>query len=283
MPEDRERDAAGHAAKAALKRCVKAAAGLAGPLIASRHPDSRILTYHSVGHRAHEMNVTPDAFRAQMAWLADHFSVIPLAAAAKSEAGVALTFDDGYRDNLVNAAPVLESLGLPATVFVVPGRLGGLLDHDRDPETSRLLTWNELEELEAAGVGAGAHTMTHRRLSTLSAAEQREEIGRSGEALAERLGHPIRAFAYPFGAATDYTALSMRLVREAGFDHAVSNRYGRNRPGADRWALRRIWIDASDSLATFQAKVTGRLDLLTLLDSAAGAAARRIINRALRA
>jgi len=60
---------------------------------------------------------------------------------------------------------------------------------------------------------------------------------------------------------------------------AVSNRYGPNPPGADRWTLRRIWIDASDSLPTFQAKVTGRLDSLALLDSGWGLRARRALNR----
>jgi len=274
---------AGRAVKAALKRGVKAVAGWAGPLVAPRCPDTRILTYHSVGCRDHDMNVSLDAFKAQMAWLAEHCAVIPLSAAADSEPGVALTFDDGYRDNLVNALPVLADLGLPATVFVVPGRMGGMLDHDRDPTTSQLLSWEELDELEAAGIEAGAHTMTHRRLSALSSSEQREEIVRSAEVLSGHLGHTVRAFAYPFGAVTDYTALSMQLVREAGFDYAVSNRYGRTHPGGERWGLRRIWIDASDSLATFQAKVTGRLDLLSVLDSAAGAAARRILNRALKA
>ncbi len=59
----------------------------------------------------------------------------------------------------------------------------------------------------------------------------------------------------------------------------MSNRYGPNRPGADVFELRRIWIDATDTFETFQAKVAGRLDLLAVLDSRAGMFARRALNR----
>ena len=61
----------------------------------ARRPCSRILTYHSVGRRDHEMNVTPEDFRAQMRWLADHAEVPGLNEAVKGNGGIAITFDDG--------------------------------------------------------------------------------------------------------------------------------------------------------------------------------------------
>jgi len=242
---------------------------------------SRILTYHSIGLRDHDMNVRPDPFRRQMEWLACHAEVITLADAADPKPGVAVTFDDGYRDNLLNAAPILRELDIPATVFIVAGRVGGMLDHDTAPETAALLTWDEIRGLEAMGFTIGAHTLTHRRLSQLDPEEQREEIAGCARSLEENLGHAPAAFAYPFGSSADYTPLSKQLVRESGFAFAVSNRYGPNGPGADRWALRRIWIDATDTLESFKAKVEGRLDLLAVLDSGAGLRARRALNRML--
>lgn len=240
---------------------------------------SRILTYHSVGMRDHEMNVCRGDFRAQMEWLAAQGAAISLAQAARCEPGVAVTFDDGYRDNLTHATPVLLELGIPATVFVVAGRVGGLLDHDHDPETSRLMSWDELEELASAGIEIGAHSLTHGRLSTLSEAEQNHEIAESRRMIADRLSIEAAAFAYPFGTAADYTDTTVRLVREAGFSCAVSNRYGPNLPEACPWTLRRIWIDSTDTFESFQAKVDGRLDGLSVLDSAWGVRGRRLMNR----
>jgi peptidoglycan/xylan/chitin deacetylase (PgdA/CDA1 family) len=251
----------------------RAAAALGQPSAASR-----ILTYHSVGARDHEMNVAPDAFRAQMEWLAASQEVITLADAADAAPGVAVTFDDGYRDNLVNAVPILREFGIPATVFVVAGRVGQLLDHDTDPDTSRLMSWDELRELASFGVRVGAHSLTHRRLALLDERTQHDEIAGCADLLRQHLGKGIDAFAYPFGTAADYSDTTIHLVQECRFRLAVSNRYGPNAPGADRWTLRRIWIDASDSLPTFQAKVTGRLDSLALLESDWGLRARNAVN-----
>ena len=270
-------------AKVVIKRAVKGFAGAVGTLLPGPPNRSRILTYHSVGHRNHEMNVTPEAFREQMTWLAREGNVLPLSEAAQGRPGVAVTFDDGYLDNLTEAAPIMLELGIPATVFIVAGRAGEYLDHDRHTEASRLMTWDQIRELESIGVSIGAHTMTHARLSTLSETQQREEIADCATLMAERLGHPIEAFAYPFGSAADYNERSVSLVRDAGFAYACSNRYGANRAGLlERFALRRIWIDATDSLVTFQRKVLGHLDLLGALESRPALAARRILNRATR-
>jgi peptidoglycan/xylan/chitin deacetylase (PgdA/CDA1 family) len=265
---------------------VKGTLAVAGGLFPKRRLSSRILTYHSVGLRDHEMNVRPDEFRRQMEWLVAHVPVISLREAADLHPGVAVTFDDGYRDNLTEAAPVLRELGIPATVFLVVGRLGGLLDHDAGREHAALLTWDDVGELQAMGIEVGAHGLTHRRLSVLSETEQREEIGGSKRVLEHKLGKAVEAFAYPFGSTADYTALSAALVREYGYAYAVSNRYGANHPGADRgtpaclrWALRRICIDATDTLENFGAKVEGALDLLAALDSPVGLRARRALNR----
>jgi len=269
----------GHPTKHAVKRAVKHCAMLLGPL--TRRRGLRILTYHSVGARDHDMNVRPEQFREQMEWLAKDKCVIPLDAALETEESVVITFDDGYRDNLVNAAPVLHALGLPATVFIVAGRVGGILDHDTSDPSNKLMRWPDIEQWLAGGFNIGCHSMTHRRLSQLSEEEQRGEIIDSARLLRERFSYPVEAFAYPFGSAADYDATSIRVVREAGFTLALSNRYGVNELERDRWALRRIWIDATDDLGTFRAKVEGRLDVLSILDSPAGLAARRSLNRVL--
>lgn len=268
--------------KATIKRAVKGGARLVGALRPPACGVSRILTYHSVGQRRHEMNVAAAAFREQMRWLADHTHVITLAEAAQGTPGIAITFDDGFQDNLLHAAPVLAELRLPATVFLVAGRMGDLLDNEPDPPNGRLLTWDEARELKSMGIELGAHTLNHVRLSAVPEEQQRVEILGCQTEFEEHLGASALAFAYPFGSALDYDNTSIRLVHEAGFQLAVSNRYGFNRPGDDPFVLRRIWIDATDSQASFRAKAEGRLDLLRLLDSDSGTRLRRRLNQALR-
>lgn len=271
----------GHSVKLGLKRVAR---GLTTGTRtqASRGPCSRILTYHSVGDRDHEMNVTLDAFREQMEWLAEHGGVGLLRDAAQGDSCITITFDDGYRDNLINAAPVLQELGLSATVFVVAGRTGMRLDHAADPETGSLMTWEEIRAIEAMGWTVGGHTLTHRRLSDLWPAEQRVEIMECTRLLEDHLGHSIEAFAYPYGSALDFNETSKTLVREAGYALALSNRFGVNAPDCDHWALRRMWIDRTDTLGSFRAKIEGKLDGLVWLDSPVGIRARRTLNRLLK-
>jgi peptidoglycan/xylan/chitin deacetylase (PgdA/CDA1 family) len=153
------------------------------------------------------------------------------------------------------------------------------LEHDIQDESARLMTWDQIRELESMGIAIGAHTQTHARLSTLPESRKREEIAACAERMAECLGHPIEAFAYPFGSAADYDERCKVLVQEAGFAYACSNRYGTNAAGQlDPWALRRIWIDATDSLLSFQRKVLGELDLLRFLDTRPALYARRLLN-----
>jgi len=263
-----------------LKCGVKSA--LTGP-DSSATPDkvTRILTYHSIGDRDDDMNVEVADFREQMAWLRSAaVPVIALEDAAAGKAGVAITFDDGYRDNLANAAPILCEHEFPATVFMVAGRAGDFLGTRRD-EASRLMNWGEVRALHGLGITIGAHTMTHRRLSAMTETEQREEIAGSVAVIGDAIGESVTQFSYPYGSARDYTHASIEAVKECGCRLAVSNRYGYNDSGSDPYQLRRVWIDRSDTGAMFQAKVMGRLDRLAVFDSRVGLWARGAMNRVL--
>ena len=265
--------------KVVIKRAYKRVLRVPGRLM--RGTGCRILTYHNVGSRDHDMNVAPADFELQMRWLAENECVLSIADAVQRGEGVALTFDDGYRDNLTNAAPVLRSLNLPATFFVITGPADGRPMPD-DDETGGLMTWDEIRRLQSMGFDIGGHSMTHARLAALSEDQQRQEILGCAQLLEHNLAHPATTFAYPFGSAADYDQTSVRLARQAGFRYAFSNQYGLNREGADPWNLKRIWVDGTDSLESFKAKVDGRLDLLCVLESGPGIRARRLLNSLLR-
>ncbi len=249
-----------------------------GPLSKRR----AILTYHSVGMRAHGTNAHPEAFAQQMAWLAAHVPVRPVHEVLQGAPGVAITFDDGYAMNLEHAVPALQAHGLPATFFVVAGCLGGFLPPGADPTRSSIFSEGEVRALADAGFEIGGHTMTHPHLSRLPRSEQQREIAESRTRLQDVSGQPVDGFAYPYGSVLDYTVETQQLVREAGYAYAVSNRYGPCAPDSG-YTHRRIWADHGDALHVFEAKVRGHLDGLRVLELPAAVRARRALNRLLRA
>jgi len=106
-----------------------------------------VLVYHRVTQLERDpqlLAVTPENFDAQMTLLAERYSVLPLselAAGIRShhvpDRAVAVTFDDGYADNLLEATPLLEKYGVPATVFVSSGCV----------ESGREFWWDEVERI----------------------------------------------------------------------------------------------------------------------------------------
>jgi peptidoglycan/xylan/chitin deacetylase (PgdA/CDA1 family) len=227
-----------------------------------------ILYYHRVGPPRKGMPrkgfVTPEAFRAQMAWIRrsgwkvfdlDDY-VDALSSGGKvPRRGVVITLDDGFADCRDHAAPVLEELGIPATFFVVSGAVGGTdhwnPTHKTHPE--RLLAWKDLRILRRSGFSIGSHTMHHSRLAGLTVEETWKELAGSKARLEEQLGCPVRHLAYPQG---NWSAGIAALVREAGYASACSTRSGAVRDGRpDRYALPRIPISASDSIVAFAGKL----------------------------
>jgi peptidoglycan/xylan/chitin deacetylase (PgdA/CDA1 family)/glycosyltransferase involved in cell wall biosynthesis len=113
----------------------------------------------------------------------------------------------------------------------------GISGPDRPPDDSAILNWDEVRQLSSSGLMTiGAHTMTHRLLTTLEPEEMRWEIEESCRRLAQELHQPIRFFAYPGGA---YNSAAQAVVRNAGLV-ALATGGGFNPFGSDLSALRRL-------------------------------------------
>ena len=92
-----------------------------------------VLAYHRVTQLTndpHQLAVSPAHFAAQMNYLRDNFRCLRFEEdwSALREPAIALTFDDGYADNLYEALPILEAIGVPATFFISTGNLDGRSD-----------------------------------------------------------------------------------------------------------------------------------------------------------
>jgi peptidoglycan/xylan/chitin deacetylase (PgdA/CDA1 family) len=123
---------------------------------------------------------------------------------------VALTFDDGFADNLHALAPVLAALDVPATVFVVSDWIGG---HHPDAPDAPMLTTRDLQRLHAGGIEIGTHSHTHRPMPDLDDEEVLAEWRSSRGILEGAIDAAVCVAAYPYGAADDRTH---RLTGEAG-------------------------------------------------------------------
>jgi peptidoglycan/xylan/chitin deacetylase (PgdA/CDA1 family) len=134
---------------------------------------------------------------------------------------------------------ILKQVGRK-TVDEAIAELAERLDPERSITLPTSLTWAQVKEMAAGGIQIGAHTHKHYVLSRLDRTEAREEIGRSVRLIEEKLGTTVSTFAYPNGAASDYTPVTKALLAEMGLLAACSTRYGFARPGGDPFELPRL-------------------------------------------
>ncbi len=258
--------------KAALRSLVAAICRPATRASERARPGLRVLMYHRVARvdGFDQLTVSPERFDAQMRALAASRRVVGLVdglravrAGALDQPMVAVTFDDGYLDNLVEAAPILLRHGVAATVFVSTGFCEQTMVHPRYAAYARSrlhLDWDEVAELASLpGIEIGSHTDTHPYLPRLPDARAREEIAGSRDRIARRLGRDVRAFCYPSG---DVGAREARLALDAGYEFAVTVSPGVNRRGFDPMLVRRTEITQRDDAEAFALKLDGAFDPL---------------------
>ncbi|MFB7285768.1 polysaccharide deacetylase family protein [Actinacidiphila glaucinigra] len=227
-----------------------------------------ILMYHAVtdtpAPATRGLSVTPAAFAGQMTLLGAR-GFTPLGTAELAEAWrtgrplprrpVLITFDDGYEGVHRHALPVLKGLGFPATLFVSTGWLRGPYELP-GAALDTMLDWDQVRELDAAGVEIGGHSHTHPQLDQLGDERLWFEVLRCKEVLRDELGTAPVSFAYPYG----YSSRRVRrAVRFAGFTSAlaVGNALADRRRQAP-YALARVTVRRSTGIEEFERLVEGR-------------------------
>ena len=256
----------------------------------------RVLMYHKVNDLPNNrMSMPVSRFDEQMAQLRElGYLVVDLDAvlahylegASLPRGAVLITFDDGYRDNLVNAAPVLQRHGYAAVQFVPIAFVGESrpLPHEKHLAAHGVhnptVDWDEIRGLEGYGVRIESHGISHKPLAELEIDEAAREIAISKLKLEEQLGRRVRAFSYVKGSEADYKPVHPSLVKQAGYDLAFTAVSGANSPRSDPLQLRRYNVEPY-SERTFALVLAGACDLISLKDTVTGTHARRLFNAAL--
>jgi peptidoglycan/xylan/chitin deacetylase (PgdA/CDA1 family) len=167
---------------------------------------------------------------------------------------VGITFDDGYKNNLINAAPILKKFNFSATCYIVSQRIGtsNSWDLNKGITQNPLMTQLEINEWLRLGLDIGAHSQTHPSLEGLSEQQSQNEIFNCKAELEKMFKVPIKDFCYPFGRFNESLVYMTKL---AGYTSAVSMNRGRATIQSNMLTLPRIPVTHHTLPYLFLAKI----------------------------
>lgn len=204
--------------------------------------------------------VAPSDFAAQMDWLAEAgiqpmtlaaFESVVSEGAAVSPRSVLITFDDGYRDTLRTAVPILKERGFAATVFLPVDWIGTTAGWDEGyGPAAPLMTWDEVRVAARDGIAFASHGATHTPFPALSPAALAGELQRAARRIEAETGTRPRSVAYPYGAEDEASA---RYTFGQGYQVAFTTRHGRWQPGTRAMEVPRLVVEAGLPLSRFAA------------------------------
>ncbi len=257
-----------------------AAGRLADSNGARRSIEVRVLTYHRFGNIPRDpFCISPADFQDQISYLANREIALSLAefeeylhtGSPPRQGAVLVTIDDGFCSTFREALPILRDHEVPAVVFVTPSLIGkyssGSGGGGSHNAVEDYMSWRELEQLVAARLTIGSHSMTHRSLGRMSASQVEEEVERSREILEGHLGQLVATFAYPFGTRADFNSITAHALRQAGYRCAFTSQHGAILPGSDLLHLPRVKVESGEDLWMFKLLVRGGLDAWSWVDN----------------
>jgi len=224
-------------------------------------------SYSISGDRTSSLNVAPENFSRQMAYLdSKGYKVISLGELVDNikegktflPRTVVVTFDDGFEDNYLNAFPVLARHKMPAIIFLITSYVG-----DREG----YMNWDQVRLMMANGIDFGGHTRNNVYLPSVKDERQlRDETVGCREDIKRKTGKEALYFCYPTGG---YNEKVKKAVTEAGYKGACTTNRGSDRRNRDVFELNRVKVTNSDMTKPmhFRAKISGYYNVFRRLKS----------------
>lgn len=188
---------------------------------------------------------------------------------------IVITFDDGYKNNVLNAFPLLQQVGFRATFFLIAGAIGAkkpfrhlLWDsasricQSKNPFARVPMTWDDACELVLDGNDLGSHGMTHRSLGRMTPKESSAEILESKNMIERRTNISVTSFSYPFGSIVygDLNESLQDALAESGYGCACATEIGPVKSTDNLFQLKRIPVREQDTPFFFKQKLIGAYD-----------------------
>lgn len=216
-----------------------------------------VLMYHKIPENEiqsqHKIYVTKDNFRKHLEYFKRKgFTTLTFSELALYRKGyisfksfprkpLILTFDDGYRDNLVNASPLLKEFGYKAQLFLLADKT---INHNNwdtagDEPAHEIISGPARLAWKESAFEVGSHGFSHKKLTSFNEAGALRELTESKRMLEDEFKQPMNVFAFTYGITTEN---SRELARRAGYDYAVNTDTGGLLLEEDPYAIFRVNI-----------------------------------------
>ena len=230
-----------------------------------------ILMYHSIaampkGTVMRSLHVPPKLFKLQM-WILKIIGyqglsmgeLEPYLTGKKKGRVVGITFDDGFKNNLTNALPILKRFRFSATCYIISQKIGGIneWDLDRGIDENPLMNEDEIKQWIGSGMEIGSHSQNHVRLSESNIETTTKEITQSRLDLESQFNCPVEHFCYPYGS---YNNEIIGITKRAGYSTATTVDRGRAKFGDNLLTLSRVPITHRTFLHLFIMKILSRYE-----------------------
>lgn len=211
-----------------------------------------MLYYHSVNpSEANEIIISPEKLKNQLMLIKnlgyntitiDELNDYLTSNKNIPEKSIVISFDDGYMDNYTYAFPILKELNMKATIFLITSGI----------DDGYYLSSDQIKEMASYGIDFESHTVSHKKLDTLTYEEQLSELKNSKITLENLLNKKINTIAYPFGA---YNEDTIKAAKEANYTLAFTTKYGNIHIGDSLLELNRIYVNTYDTMDKFKERL----------------------------
>lgn len=227
---------------------------LTNPFISQEQPPIIVLSYHSISENNWQYGVSFALFKKQIEFLEKQYQFISIdslndfltGVKTITQPSVIITFDDGYKDNLI-AKDYLQKHHIHPALFL----LATTNEANRGELENNFELMNKKEILSLTQIGwtIGSHTCTHADLVKCDEEQLKKEINDSKNLLEKELGIPIKYFAYPKGF---YTNQAIDHTKKAGYSMALSVDDAIITRKTNRYLIPRISVDRTHTLTEFK-------------------------------